>query len=109
MSKEIFLFVRDTIITNNIDKRHDYIVQSIGNIINAQYYTVYNQLAIFDIDGHKVSSYCKEQWKDELVSSVIKIIFDNNLDKQTKISEAETKIDAMISSYITYVQNKAFN
>lgn len=109
MSKEIFLFVRDTIITNNIDKRHDYIVQSIGNIINAQYYTVYNQLAIFDIDGHKVSSYCKEQWKDELVSSVIKIIFDNNLDKQTKISEAETKIEAMISSYITYVQNKAFN
>lgn len=109
MSKEIFLFVRDTIIANNIDKRHDYIVQAISNIITAQYYTVYNQLAVFDVDGHKVSGYCKEQWKDELISSIVKVIFDNNLDKQTKISETETKLDGMISSYITYVENKTFN
>ena len=109
MMKELFTFVRDTIIANNIEKRHDYIIQSIENMINAQYYTVYNHLSIFDVDGHKVSAYCKEQWKSEIKSSIVKIIFDNNLDKQTKISEAETKLNAMISSYITYVQNKAFN
>lgn len=109
LEKELFLFVRDTIITNNIDKRHDYIIQSLENIINAEYYEVYNYLSIFEIDGHKVSSYCKETWKSELKDSLIKIIFDSNLDKIGKITEVQTKLSAILSNYTTYVHNKTFN
>lgn len=109
MSKELFLFVRDTIITNNIDKRHDYIVQSVDNMVTAQYYATFNYLSTFEINNHKIANYCKEQWKSELKDSINKIIFDVNLDKVTKISEAETKLEAMISGYVTYIQNKTFN
>lgn len=109
LEKELFLFVRDTIITNNIDKRHEYIVQSLENTINGEYYQVYNYLSVFEIDGHKVSSYCKESWKLELKESLIAIIFDNNLDKVTKITETQTKLNAVINNYSTYVHNKTFN
>ena len=109
LEKELFLFVRDTIITNNIDKRHEYIVQSLENTINGEYYQVYNYLSVFEIDGHKVSSYCKEYWKLELKESLIAIIFDNNLDKITKITETQTKLNAVINNYSTYVHNKTFN
>lgn len=109
LEKELFLFVRDTIITNNVDKRRDYIIQSLENTINGEYYQAYNYLSVFEIDNHKVSSYCKESWKIDLKESLIKIIFDNNLDKTTKISEVQTKLNAMINNYTTYVHNKTFN
>lgn len=107
--KEVFLFVRETIIANNIDKRHDYILQSVENIVNAQYYEMYNYLSNFELDGKKVSSYCKETWKEQIKNSIIKIIFDINLDKTTKITETQTKLNAMIYNYSTYIYNKTFN
>ena len=107
--KEVFLFVRDTIIANNIDKRHDYIIQSVENIVNAQYYEAYNYLSNFELDDRKISTYCKECWKEEIKNSIIKIIFDDNLDKVTKISETQTKLNAMICNYSTYIHNKTFN
>lgn len=107
--KELFLFVREVIITNNIDKRHDYIIQSLINTINGEYYQVYNYLSAFEINSHKVSSYCKEEWKEELRDSLITIIFDNNLDKITKISEVRVKLNAIINNYTTYIHNKTFN
>lgn len=109
LEKELFLFIRETIITNNIDKRREYIVQSIENMVNAGYYEVYNYLSIFEINNHKVSSYCKETWKDELRDSIIQIVFDVNLDRTIKITEIQTKLNAMISNYTTYVHNKVFN
>lgn len=109
IEKELFIFIRDIIITNNIDIRHDYIVQSIENTINAQYYEVYNYLSTFDIDGRKVSNHCKESWKIELKDSLLKIVFDNKLDKTTKITEIETKLNSLINNYTTYVHNKTFN
>lgn len=109
LEKELFLFVRDTIITNNIDKRYEYIIQSLENTINGEYYQVYNYLSVFEIDGRKVSSYCKESWKLELKESLITIIFDSNLDKVTKITETQTKLNAVINNYSTYVHNKTFN
>lgn len=107
--KEIFLFVRETIIANNIDKRKDYIIQSVENIVNAQYYEMYNYLSNFELDDKKVSGYCKEVWKDNIKSSIITIIFDENLDKTTKITETQTKLNTMICNYSTYIYNKTFN
>lgn len=107
--KELFLFVRDTIITNNIIKRKEYIIQSLDNIVNGQYYVLVDYLSSFEIDGHKVSNYCKPEWKEELIISIKTIIFDENLDKVLKISEAQTKLNSMISNYSIYVNNKTFN
>lgn len=107
--KELFLFVRDTVITNNIDKRHDYIIQSLENIINAKYYEVYDYLSTFELNGIKISSYCKNEWKKEIKDSLIRIIFDDNLDKIMKITEVQTKLNSFMSNYITYVHNKTFN
>lgn len=109
LHKELLIFARDIIITNNIDKRKEYINQSIKTVVNAQYYEVYNCLSVCEVNGHKAALYCKESWKEELSSNIIKIIFDENLDKVAKITEIQTKLKTICANYVTYIHNKTFN
>ncbi len=107
--KELFIFVRETIIANNIDVKKDFIVQSIDKLVNSYYYKLYNQLSSFEINNHKLSIYCKEEWKEELINYINDIIFNHKLDKVDKITEAQNKLDIVIGDYSTYVHNKIFN
>lgn len=109
LHKELLIFARDIIITNNIDKRREYINQSIKTVVNAQYYEVYNCLSVCEVNGNKAAFYCKESWKEELSSNIIKIIFDENLDKVAKITEIQTKLKTICANYVTYIHNKTFN
>lgn len=109
LHKELLIFTRDVIVTNNIDKRKEYIIQSIKSVVNAQYYEVYNCLSVCEVNGHKANLYCKESWKEELATSITKIIFDDNLDKIAKMTEIQTKLETLCANYITYIHNKTFN
>lgn len=108
-NKELFIFVREIIIANNIDIKRDFIIQSIDKFVNSYYYRLHNQLSSFEINNHKLSVFCKEEWKEELVNYINDIIFNNKLEKLDKITEAQNKLDIVISDYSTYVTNKIFN
>lgn len=107
--RELFMFVRDIVITNNLDKRRNYIMQSIDIGVNGMYYNLCNNLSSFEIDGHKINNFCKEQWKDEIKSSILTLIFDENLDKIAKVTEIHVKLKVLIDNYTIYVTNKTFN
>lgn len=109
LEKELFLFGRETIIANNIDKKKEYILTAISKIVNAQYYELYSYLSYFEINNHRVSYLLKEDWKHELEQTMTEIIFDTNLDSVNRINVLETRLSAQIDDYTTYTHNKTFN
>lgn len=109
LEKELFLFGRETIIANNIDKKKEYILAAISKIVNAQYYELYSYLSYFEINNHRVSYLLKEEWKHELEQTMTSIIFDINLDTVNRINVLETRLSAQIDDYTTYTHNKTFN
>lgn len=109
LEKELFLFGRETIIANNIDKKKEYILAAISKIVNAQYYELYSYLSYFEVNNHRVSYLIKEDWKRELEQTMTSIIFDTNLDTVNRINVLETRLSAQIDDYTTYTHNKTFN
>lgn len=109
LNKQLFVFSRDIIITNNIEVKRKYIDSSVDKMVNAQYYELYNYLSVFEVNNRKVINMIKEEWKVELGQIIKDIIFDSNLDATTKINTLGDKLDAAITDYTTYVHNKTFN
>lgn len=99
-------FVTDTILHNHIEENKDNILSNIHNIVNAEYYTIYANLSLYNINSNRPSDHMKSEWMLEIEKDIIDIIY-SKLDNVDKISVFIHKINIRIQSYITYIINKS--
>lgn len=102
-------FATFTIISNNIDKNRDIIIDNIENTVYSEFASVYNELALYSYNNKRLIDSIKESWKNELISDLKKIIFDENLPKEGKIYTIHNKVNVRINNYISFVQNAKSN
>ena len=102
---KLIKFVVDTLINNHIDINKETILTNIKNITNAEYYTVYSTLSLYEYNGEKVSSNLKKEWISEVEQAIIKSIYSDKLTVEDKILSFSNKINIKFQSYITYIIN----
>lgn len=103
----IIEFVSKTIINNHITVNRDNIINNIEHLVNSEYYNISNSLSLYTIDGHKVNEFLKEEWISEIEKDVVDIIFDDKLDKETKIVTFNNRMTIKCQDFAIYVTNKA--
>lgn len=103
----IIEFVTKTIINNHINTNRDNIINNVEHLVNAEYYNIYNSLSLYTIDGNKVNEYLKEEWIKEVEKDAIDIIFNEKLDKETKILTFNNRMTIKCQDFAVYVTNKA--
>lgn len=103
----IIEFVSKTIINNHITINRDNIINNIEHLVNSEYYNISNSLSLYTIDGHKVNEFLKEEWISEIEKDVVDIIFDDKLNKETKIVTFNNRMTIKCQDFAIYVTNKA--
>lgn len=108
LEKTIFYNVRSIIINNNINKNENIIKSNLKDTINTEYYKLLNNLSIYEVNGHIVSTHLKDNWIDELYVELVKIIFSVN-SPVDRITMIKNRLEIIIKNYNTYMNNKTFN
>lgn len=108
LEKTIFYNVRSIIINNNINKNEHIIKSNLKDTINTEYYKLLNNLSIYEVNGHIVSTHLKDKWIDELYIELVKIIFSVN-SPVDRITMIKNRLEIIIKNYNTYMNNKTFN
>lgn len=108
LEKTIFYNARSIIINNNINKNENIIKSNLKDTINTEYYKLLNNLSIYEINGHIVSTHLKDKWIDELYVELLKIIFSVN-SPVDRITMIKNRLEIIIKNYNTYMNNKTFN
>jgi hypothetical protein len=104
---KLIKFVVDTLINNHIDINKETILANIKNITNAEYYTTYSTLSLYELSGEKVSTHLKKEWIGEVEQAIIASIYNDKLNVEDKILNFSNKINLKFQSYITYVINNS--
>lgn len=102
MGYTLLKFATFTIISNNVIKNRENIIDNIENTVNAEFANVYNELVLYDdlIDA------VQDKWKDEITADLKNIILDEKLQKEDKIYNIHNKMNLRINNYISSVNNK---
>lgn len=93
------------IINNNIQINKENIIKNINDIINTEFYKTYNTLSLYKVNGKRVKEYMKIEWKNEIIESIIDIIFNPNNDKLLRINYICNNLYIKFGNYQTYVMN----
>ena len=96
---------RNIIINNNIDLNKNLVVANIKQTINAEYYKVYHNLSQYDIDGHPISLFLKEEWKEDCLNNILGIVYNGQEDK-IRINQIYDILYVKINDWIIYINNK---
>ncbi len=107
-ANEYVKFVSSTIITNNVDANRDQIEYNAKHLINSVYYDTYSKLNMYRGDEDYLSHYMKNEWKEDVYSDIINIIYNKNLDANQRILAFNKRIDIRVGDYTAYIINKAF-
>lgn len=108
VASECAKFVASTIITNNVDNNRDQIEYNARHLVNSAYYDAYSKLNIYRGDEDYLSHYMKEEWKEDIYSDIINIIYNKNLNSNQRILAFNKRIDIRVNDYTAYIINKAF-
>lgn len=106
MGQSLSKFAVFTIISNNVKNNRDNIIDNINNTVFSEFATIYNELSLYKGTETDIITSIKNEWKDELINDLKNIIFDTNLDKESKIYTIHNKLNLRINNYISFVQNK---
>ena len=98
----------DMIIHNHIEENKQYIIENVNKLISTEYYKVYATLSAYDVNGINVSTKLEKEWIDELIKSIVNIMF-NGQDVDVRISQLNARLMVDINTYSTYTYNKVFN
>lgn len=107
-ASECAKFVASTIITNNVDNNRDQIEYNARHLVNSIYYDAYSKLNMYRGDEDYLSHYMKEEWKEDIYSDIINIVYNKNLDSNQRILAFNKRIDIRVNDYTAYIINKAF-
>lgn len=106
MGQSLSKFAVFTIISNNVKNNRENIIDNIDNTVYSEFATVYNELSLYKNTETNVITNIKDEWKNELINDLKNIIFDTNLDKESRIYTIHNKLNLRINNYISFVQNK---
>lgn len=107
-ASECTKFVISTIITNNVDANRDQIEYNARHLVNSVYYDAYSKLNMYRGDEDYLSHYMKDEWKEDVYSDIINIIYNKHLDPNRRILAFNKRIDIRVNDYTAYIINKAF-
>lgn len=106
MSYSLIRFATFTIINNNVKANQANIEENINNIVDKEYSTLYNTLVLYYSDRNQIVDSLKEEWKDDLKKDLRNLIFNTDIDKDTRLYTVHNKIDIKIDKYYSYINNK---
>jgi hypothetical protein len=86
------------IITNNINKNRENIVENIKYVVDSNYYRLYNLMFLY-----KLCNYIKQEWRDEINEDIIEIIYNDKFSKEEKLYNINNKINIKVDEYISIV------
>ncbi len=105
---EFIKFVNTTIVNNNIDDNREQIEYNARQLVNSIFRDVYTKLSLYKGTRNYLSTYMKEEWKEEVYNDIINIIYNTHLDKYRRIIAFDSRIDIRITSYEAHIVNSAF-
>ena len=108
MAHSVSKFAIFTIISNNVKANRDNIIDNIKNTVYSEFATIYNDLLLYKVNDKRASDYIKEEWKENMISDLKNIIFDENLSKEDKIYTIHNKINLLVGNYIAFVNKSYF-
>lgn len=100
--------VQSVIINNNIEANKEYLIENIRMLVSTEYYKLYSALSDYEIHDTIVSRKLKEEWIKELSDDVIEIVY-NGQDNYNRIRQVNNRLNYLIGTYSTYINNKTFN
>lgn len=106
LSYALIRFATFTIINNNVQKNRKIIEDNINTIVDKEYANVYNSLILYYSKDNHLVDYMKEEWKEKLKSDLNEIIFNAELNIDTKIYNIHNKIDITVDKFYSYINNK---
>ena len=106
MAHSISKFAIFTIISNNVKTNRENILDNIQNTVYSEFATVYNELLLYSFSDHNIADYIQEDWKEQIVSDLKNIIFDEDNSKENRIYTVHNKINLRVGNYISYVNKK---
>lgn len=98
-------FFVDTLVNNHIEENKENVLSNIDNLVTSEYYNVFNNLSMYIINGHELSSFMKKEWIESIKADIISILYNNKLSKDDKILSFNNKLDIKFQSYTTYILN----
>lgn len=98
-------FFVDTLVNNHIEENKENVLSNIENLVTSEYYSIFNNLSIYIINGNKLSSFMKNEWMESVKKDIISILYNNKLSKDDKILSFNNKLDIKFQSYKTYILN----
>ena len=104
MGQTLSKFATFTIISNNVKLNKENIIDNINTTVYSEFASVYNELILYSYNNTKIIDAIKDSWKEELISDLKNIIFDDDLNKETKIYTVHNKINLRINGYISSVR-----
>lgn len=105
---KIVQYCSEIIAHNNIETNKERIVVNLTKLISTEYYTLYSNLATYEINDINVGTKLKEEWIKELSDNIIAIVY-NKQDNIVRITQINNYINIATNEYATYVINKLFN
>ena len=100
--------IESIIIHNNIEQNRQLIQDNITKLVSTQYYKLYAVLSDYEINETNVARKLKEEWIDEITSSILAIVYDGQ-DALSRITQVNNRLILFVSNYSTYISNKTFN
>lgn len=104
MGQTLSKFATFTIISNNVKLNKENIIDNINTTVYSEFASVYNELILYSYNNTKIIDAIKDSWKEELISDLKNIIFDDDLNKENKIYTVHNKINLRINGYISSVR-----
>ena len=105
-ANSIIKFATNIVISNHIEANKTGILENIESFINAEYYTLYSNLLMYNTNGNKVTDYLKEDWKDAIKNGIIDIIYNKDFTDDQKLYNINNRVNIKIEDYSVYVTNK---
>lgn len=106
MSYAVSKFATFTILKNNVVTNKKNIIDNIENVVVGEFTNIYNELVLYNTEIKPISTFIKDEWKEQIISDLKNIIFDNNSSKEDRIYDIHNKLNISINSYITSVTNQ---
>ena len=76
--------------------------------VNSIFRDVYTKLSLYKGTRNYLSTYMKEEWKEEIYNDIINIIYNTHVDKYRRIIAFNNRIEIRITNYTAHIINSAF-
>lgn len=108
MGKHLIAYAIQTIVNNNIHENKKAIHDNIRRSVNAEFYKVYMNISMYNINGVNPTTYFKAEWKEEIAQAILDCIYYESVSKEYRILNLCNTINVKINDYCIYISNNVF-